>query len=370
MKTRFCSLILITMLSTLAIPLLGAAAQKHHHYKPIDVGTFGGPSSYVSVPLPTNVMNKNGTLAGWADTPAADSFPPPFCLNPDCFVSHALKWDSGVSTDLGSLADGWSSAASWINNRADIVGVSQNGVIDPVVGFPEERAVLWHDGQMIDLRTLGGNQSSAAAINNHGRVAGFALSDVPDPFSMYYQFFYCQPFLICPPSATAARAFIWDEKDGMQDIGTLGGPDALAFLVNDRDQVAGFSYTNSTVNATSGLPTFHPFLWEQGKGMKDLGTLGGTVAQAVNGMNERGEVVGSTTMAGDLTHHPFLWDGKQLIDLGTFGGVTDRRKGAGDDRHNGASFWQAERTSRQAKNEQIFERSQALISMAGGTEER
>ena len=28
--------------------------------------------------------------------------------------------------------------------------------------------------------------------------------------------------------------------------------------------------------------------------------------------------------------------------------VTDRRKGAGDDRHIGASFWQAERTSRQA----------------------
>jgi hypothetical protein len=29
-------------------------------------------------------------------------------------------------------------------------------------------------------------------------------------------------------------------------------------------------------------------------------------------------------------------------------GVTDRRNGAGDDRHIGASFWQAERTSRWA----------------------
>jgi len=28
--------------------------------------------------------------------------------------------------------------------------------------------------------------------------------------------------------------------------------------------------------------------------------------------------------------------------------VTDRRNGAGDDRHNGASVWQAERTSREA----------------------
>jgi probable HAF family extracellular repeat protein len=106
-----------------------------------------------------------------------------------------------------------------------------------------------------------------------------------------------------------------------QDLGTLGGPDAFAALVNDRGQVAGWSYTNSTPNASSGgLSTFHPFLWEKGKGMQDLGTLGGTIAQAVNGLNERGEVVGSTTMAGDQTHHPFLWDGKQLIDLGTFGG--------------------------------------------------
>src|SRR5262249_7536773 len=30
--------------------------------------------------------------------------------------------------------------------------------------------------------------------------------------------------------------------------------------------------------------------------------------------------VGSTTLAGDLTHHPFLWNGRKLIDLGTFGG--------------------------------------------------
>jgi probable HAF family extracellular repeat protein len=65
--------------------------------------------------------------------------------------------------------------------------------------------------------------------------------------------------------------------------------------------------------------------------MLDLGTLGGTVAQAVNGLNERGEVVGSTTMTGDETHHPFLWDGKQLIDLGTLGGPNGEADWVNDD---------------------------------------
>jgi len=37
-------------------------------------------------------------------------------------------------------------------------------------------------------------------------------------------------------------------------------------------------------------------------------------------MNNRGWVVGQSNVAGDLTAHPFLWDGKKMMDLGTFGG--------------------------------------------------
>jgi probable HAF family extracellular repeat protein len=317
----------MTLLVVLAMPLPLAAqdskaqakAPSHHHYQLIDMGTFGGPSSYLNALSDggfngtAKVLNRRGIIAGWADTPTQDPFPG-FCFNPDCYVSHAFRWHGGSLTDLGTLAAGWSSAATWISDTGQIAGISQNGVIDPLIGFPEERAVLWQNGSMMDLGTLGGNQSAALGVNNHGQVAGLALNTIPDPFSIY-------DFLLYGSSnGTQTRAVLWDRNGRMQDLGTLGGPDAYAALVNEHGQVTGWSYTNSSPNPITGLPTFHPFLWGSGKGMQDLGTLGGTVAQAVNGLNESGEVAGSTTLAGDLTHHPFLWDGKRLIDLGTFGG--------------------------------------------------
>jgi len=289
---------------------------KHHHYQLIDMGTFGGPNSGYSDPFPLEdgLLNNRGTVVGVADTTAPDPFAPNCMV--DCYLTHAFRWEDGVMTDLGALPGNNISYAFWTSNNGLTTGDSENGAIDPLTGFPETEAVLWRNGQIIDLGTLGGNASSASSVNSHGQVVGAALNTIPDSFSAAIN-----PPIFFFPVATQAHAFLWDGM--MHDLGTLGGPDSGAFYVNERGQVAGYSYTNSTPNPTTGIPTLDPFLWEDGK-MKDLGTLGGTFGVPYS-MNERGQVVGQSNLAGDQIKHPFLSDrGKPMIDLGTLGGTFGR----------------------------------------------
>src|SRR5215467_5738479 len=101
-----------------------------------------------------------------------------------------------------------------------------------------------------------------------------------------------------------------------------GGPDAGLVgsfkgnvEMNERGQVVACSDTNSTINPVTGTPTIDPFLWDKEEGMIDLGTLGGTSGCAIY-LNNRGQVVGYSNVAGDLTLHPFLWDRGVIKDLG------------------------------------------------------
>src|SRR5438093_2733575 len=86
-------------------------------------------------------------------------------------VQHAFKWQNGVLSDVGTLPGGSSSFALWINNGGQTVGVSQNGLIDPLTGAPASIAVLWKsNGEIINLGTLGGNESLAVALNDRSQA--------------------------------------------------------------------------------------------------------------------------------------------------------------------------------------------------------
>jgi probable HAF family extracellular repeat protein len=305
MKSRFLTLVTATaFLAVLAMPFRLAAQDtqdhrhKHHHYKLIDVGTFGGPGS--SIVESQNLFSRNGTLVGWADT----TVPDPNCLNhPDCLVEHGFEWRDGVLTDLGALLRVNNSQAQALNDHGLIVGNSQNGLIDPYLNIPATDPVAWANGEIFDLGTFGGYQGYAFAVNESGQATGVANNSIADQYS----------FL----GGTQSRAFLWEDGT-MQDLNTLGGPDAFGQFINDHGQVAGFSHTSS-MPGPSGVPPYDAFLWDKHTGMKDLGNLGGSRVNPWY-LNNRGEVVGDALLAGDQTDDPFLWDGQSLRDLGTFGG--------------------------------------------------
>jgi probable HAF family extracellular repeat protein len=266
MKSRtLTSITVMTLFAALAIPVRLAAqdnrhdeSHKHHHYKLVDTGTLGGADSSPGFEGERDINNP-GAVVSLAET----TIPDPLCFAfSDCFVGHAVVWQHGDLRDLGALSSRCNSGPIWISDSGLIAGFSLNGLTDPLTISPEFQAVLFKDGNVIDLGTLGGNESSALGVNNRGQVVGCAANAVSDSFGF------------CFGVPQQSRAFLWEDA-GMTDLGTLGGPDALAELINDRGQVAGWSLTDSTVNPTTGIPTQHPFLWEDGK-MRDLGTIGGT----------------------------------------------------------------------------------------------
>ena len=315
-RTLTC-LIVITVFAILAVPIRMAA--QHANYKLVDMGTLGGPASYLTEPGNGRgflVLNSRGELAGKSDTPIPNNGSgncPPIC-----FDTKVFRWERNVLIPFDGLSTTIdNSDVGSINSRGWIAGNSATGDIDPITGGQIVHAVLWKENKAIDLGTLGsGLESSAAYVNDGGEVVGVStINTIPDPFS----------FL-----GGSIHPFIW--KDGvMRDLGTLGtGTDAFtgsSCANKSSGQVTGFSFIDSTPNPGTGVPTEHAFLWDNGK-MTDLGTLGGTLVamDAAQCVNNRGQVAGVSTLTGDpgcpdaCQVHPFFWDHGVLTDLGTLGG--------------------------------------------------
>lgn len=322
MKRLAGPILIGTLLGMLAIPGQLAAAQGSPapQYTLIDLGTFGGPNSFQNAPGQS--LTNGGLAIGEADTanqgdPGAASN---LCFQ-DCYISPGFEWRAGHLIDLGALPGPNSSCPTWISNNGLVAGTSEkyHDASSAPSTFPPVEAVLWKDGKIIDLGTLGGAESAAGAVNDRGQVVGGALNAVPDPFnSLMGSFNGVNCFMGALPNPTEARAFLW-QNGVMHDLGTLGGPDAVAYFINDRSQVVGQSFTSDTPNPSSGVPTMDPFLWQSGH-MVDLGTLGGT-SGTPNWINANGQVIGTSNLAGDQTHHAFLWNQGKLRDLGTLGGA-------------------------------------------------
>lgn len=182
--------------------------------------TFGGANGFAAG------VNNQGQVVGWAETRVHD----PTCNAPQILQFRAVVWQpqTGAIRQLRPLAGDSTSAATAINDKGQVVGIS--GDCDVAVGRLSARhAVLWQaDGAVMDLGNLGGEfWHTPMAINERGDVVGFSNPPGGDL------------------NADSLRAFLWTNEGGMQDLGRLPG-DAFseALGINNQRQVVGLSCAN------------------------------------------------------------------------------------------------------------------------------
>lgn len=114
------------------------------------------------------------------------------------------------------------------------------------------------------------------------------------------------------PVTDVVHAFRFSNRGLIDDLGTLGGSRSFGQGINDAGEVVGYSQL-------AGDLVVDAFVFRDGV-MSDLGTLGGDSSQAF-GVNRSGEVTGGA-ITPDHSYHAFLYSQGNTMDLGTLGGTT------------------------------------------------
>ena len=114
-------------------------------------------------------------------------------------------------------------------------------------------------------------------------------------------------------------------KYSLKDLGTLGGAGSEAYGINANGQVVG-------VSDLPGDAVQHAFLYSGGT-MTDLGTLPGKTLSAANGINDLGQIVGTSysySNGEEVGDRAFLYSAGVMSDLGTLGGLVSWGTGIDD----------------------------------------
>jgi probable HAF family extracellular repeat protein len=180
---------------------------------------------------------------------------------------HAVLWEGGVLTDLGTLG-GEQSYSGGINEAGQMVGSADRA--DGV-----RAAFLWEDGVMTELPGLGGTFTYAYDINNSGVVVGQSTNE-----------------------NGLRHAYVYDSGVA-SDIDGYNGFRSTALAVNNSGAVVGWTQAKLAVSQA--------FLWEDGA-FYDLSTLidpslGWSLRRA-NDINSSGQIVGYGMINGE--GHAFM----------------------------------------------------------------
>ena len=221
--------------------------------------TLGGNNA--QAPFTTGLNNK-GEAVGFAET----SIQGPSCIPPQVLDFEAVIWGpkKGEIRELPPVPGDSVGAAFAINEAGHVVGLTGP------CGFPSFslglHAVLWQNGVVTSLPTLGGLMNNAAlSINNRGQIVG--TSDLPGD--------------------TATHAVMWRDRK-LTDLGTLPGDYfSFAYGINDEGQVIAQS-CDINFNCRAAL-------WQNGV-MTDLNALtppGSLYLVFAYHINNRGEITGT-----------------------------------------------------------------------------
>ncbi len=163
----------------------------------------------------------------------------------------AFVISGGIRTtlpDLSSYGGGGFSSASGINNNGQIAGAS-----DTASGY--SHAVVWSNGTITDLGTLGGTQSAAYAISGNGQVTGWAHT-----------------------ASEATHVFVWSNGT-MTDLGTFG-LDPVGEAINDHGVIVGQSSLGAWIwsggvfqNLSNLIPPGSGFTLGNATAIKDNGQI-------------------------------------------------------------------------------------------------
>jgi probable HAF family extracellular repeat protein len=271
----------------------------------VDLGTLGGPNSNVAWP----VKNDAGLVVGIAQTETVDPsaatwscrifFPGPDNAR---YVCRGFVSEAGMIRALDTLG-GLNGYATGANNRREVVGWAENTVVDPSCAPPRTiqfRPVVWGPGPE-DIRELplwpGDSAGAATAINDLGQAVG--ISGTCDQAVGRH---------------TARNAVLW-ENGTVVNIGTLGGDTwNTPSAINRRGDIAGFA---SQAGDDPDAPRLRAFLWTRSDGIRDLGVLDGHETALALGMNDKGQVVGTSCPASGPCH-AFIAENGMMRDLNAF----------------------------------------------------
>ena len=290
-----------------------------------NLGTLGGPQAAIESP------NKNeiGWLAGVSDTATTDPYAENFCgwhcsVPTGCNqVCRGFLWreETRKMIELPPITPiprcssqhnaGCNSHASASNNNHQVAGYAENGVMDQTCVAPQVflyQGVVWSldaSGKPFIQRKLPPVDGDAVSYANGMSDAGMVVGGSGG----------------CAAANSAVfplRAVLWKEGSNPRDLGTLGGTEALGYAINEIGQVVGLSTLPPPNDAV-----IHAFIWQEGRGMKDLYGLHPDTDTGVfpQSINNRGEVVGWSCGPDEPTPNPnfpcngFYWRNGVMVDL-------------------------------------------------------